>query len=186
MDKLPEQIIVDILQTQLALESDQLWVRYQNEKIPPDDRLYIVVGMSDSQVISSVNTPTPTYDGMSETLQIVARENIQIDFLSRSLSALQRRWEVLAALNSVYSEQQQEIYQFKIFPVPSSFVNTSSAEGGSNINRFSIIIACRTWYRQEKVLQSPNDYYNDFDTRADDEVTISEPEGLIEFNIQEE
>ncbi len=181
-----ESIIVDILQTQLDLEENQLWVRYQNEKIPPDDRLYIVVGMSDSQVISSVNTPTPAYGGMEETLQTVARENFQIDIFSRSLAAIQRRWEVVAALNSVYSEQQQELYKFKIFTVPTSFVNTSSAEGGSNINRFSIIIACHTWYRQEKVLQSPNDYYNDFDTRVDDEATISEPDGLIEFNIQEE
>ncbi len=186
MDKLAEQIIADILVTQLDLDESQVWLRYQNEKIPPDDRLYIVVGMSDSQIISSVNTPTPTYDGMSETLQVVARENIQIDIFSRSLAALQRRWEALASLNSVYSQQQQELYQFRIFPLPTSFVNTSSAEGGSNINRFSIIIACHTWYRQEKVLQSPNDYYNDFDTRVDDEETISEPEGLIEFNIHEE
>lgn len=185
MDKTAEQIIVDILQTQMNLSVDQVWIRYQNEKIPPDDRLYIVVGMVDSQVLSSVNTPIPTYDGMSEILEMVARENIQIDLLSRSVTALQRRYEALVCLNSTYSEQQQEIYQFRIFPVSTSFVNTSLAEGGSNINRFSIVVACHVWHKQEKVLQSPDNYFNDFAARVDDSKTISEPDGLVELEIKE-
>lgn len=185
MDKTAEQIIVDILKSQMSLANDQSWVRYQNQKIPPDDRLYIVVGVIDSQVLSSVNTPTPTDDGMSETLQIVARESIQMDLLSRSVSTLQRRYEALAALNSVYSEQQQEFYQFSIFPVSTSFINTSGAEGGSNINRFSITVVCHVWYKQEKVLVSPDDYYNDFNARVDDQKTIEESDGLIEIEIKE-
>lgn len=181
MDKTAEQIIVDILTSQMSLANDQAWVRYQNQKIPPDDRLYIVVGMVDSQVLSSVNTPVATYDGMSEIHEMVIRENIQIDLLSSSIIALQRRYEALSVLNSVYSEQQQELYQFRIFPVSTSFLNTSGAEGGSNINRFSIVVACHVWQKQEKMIDS----YNKFPARIDDEKTISEPEGLIEFEIKE-
>lgn len=183
-NNLAEQVILNILITQMGLANDQGWVRYENELIPPDNRLYIVVGMVDTQVISNTNTPIPTYDGMSELLQVVSRENIQIDLFSRTIEALQRRTEALAVLNSIYSQQQQENQQFKIFKVPTSFVNTSAAEGGSNINRFSIIISCHTWFRQEKMLQSPDDYYKDFTTRVDDEKTINQPTGLIEFEIK--
>lgn len=185
MNKLPEQVIVDILQTQMELAVDQVWIRDQNTLIPGDNRLYVIVGMVDSQFISTTNTPVVTYDGMSEILQTVSRENIQIDILSRSTDAVYRRWEVLTALLSQYSQQQQEDQQFRIFTMPRSFVNSSNAEGGSNINRFSIVIACHAWYTQEKVLQSPDDYYNDFKTRVDDAATIGQTNGLIEFEIKE-
>lgn len=186
MNQLPEQIIVDILQNQMALNSEQVWIEDQNRLIPPDKRLYIIVGMSDSQVYSNVNTPVSTYDGMEEDIKVVYKANIQIDILSRDITALLRRFEVLTALNSVYSVQKQEENAFSIFRLPTSFVNSSAAEGGSNINRFSIIISCHAWYSKEKVLQSPNDYFNDFNTRVDDEETIDETTGLIEFEIKEE
>jgi hypothetical protein len=186
MNKLPEQVIVDILKSQMLLSDDQIWIRYQNQVIPPDNRIYINVGMSDSQIISSVRSQDVDYDGMAEIIQVQSRDNIQIDIMSRSVTAIQRRWEMISALNTVYSEQQQENYNFRIFTIPTSFINASSAEGGSNINRFSIIIACHTWYKQEKVVQSPDDYYNDFETRADDAQTIEDAKGLIEFEIKEE
>lgn len=185
MLKLAEQIVADILKVRMVIADDRVWVRYQNQLIPPKSDIFINVGMIDSQIISSVNTPIPTDDGMDELLQVIARENIQIDILSRDNSALLRRFEVIAALKSIYSEQQQEYYNFRIFPISNSFVNTSLAEGGSNINRFSITIACQTWYNQQSALEAPNDYYNKFYTRADDEKTIGEENGLFEFTIEE-
>lgn len=186
MNPLAEQVIVDIIKTKMALPDDQVFIRDQNKLIFPKNSLYIVVGMIDSQVLSVVNTTSPTYDGMEEVIQVVMRENIQIDILSRSTEALYRRAEVLLALRSEYSEQQQEEYQFSIFANPSSFVNTSSAEGGSYINRFTITIACHTMTRSDNALVAPYDYYNDFRTRADDERTIGTENGLFEFEIKEE
>jgi len=103
-----EQIIVNILKTEMNLPLDNVWLNNQNRKIAIDDGLYIAVGMVDSQVMSNTNTPYPTDEGMSERQQVLTRDNIQIDLLSKSNSALTRRWEVLAALKSVYSTQQQE------------------------------------------------------------------------------
>ncbi len=186
MNKLPEQIILEILKNEMSLEDNQAWVGYQTQKIIPQTGLFVVVNNIDSRVVSVANTPSGDYaDGMTQLIQSVMRENIQIDIFSRDNSALTRRGEVLLALGSVYSEQKQELEEFSIFKIPTTFVNTSSAEGGSNLNRFSIIVACHTWYRSEKVIQSP-DYYDNFSTRVDDEQTIGQENGLIEFNIEEQ
>lgn len=182
MNKLPEQIIIDIIKNQMGLSSSQCWIGFQNKLIPPSSGLWVVVNNVDSKVLSVTNSPVTNGVGVSDLNQTVMRENIQIDILSRDTSAITRRAEILLALASTYSKQQQEDQEFSIFRIPSTFVNTSGAEGGSNINRFTIIVACHTWYRNQKVLQSP-DYYDNFNARVDDAQTIDETEGLIEFNI---
>lgn len=178
-----EQVIVNILQTEMSLPVDNVWLSNQNRKIAIDEGLYIAVGMVDSQVMSNTNTPYPTNLGMSERQQVLTRDNIQIDLLSKSNSALTRRWEVLAALKSVYSIQQQEEHTFSIFGIPSAFVNASTAEGGSQINRFTLVVAVHTLYTKIKTLVGSEDYFDDFDTRVDDEQTIGTDIALIEFNI---
>lgn len=194
MNSLAEQIIVDILSSQMELDDQHVWVRSQNKKIPPTDGLFIVVGMVDSQVLSVTKyeepttipqpDPTPDIQTLTEKITAVTRDNIQIDILSRNNDALTRRWEVMTALASTYSVQKQEEHNFKIFRVPTMFVNASEAEGGSNINRFSMTIACHVWYRKDTLL-SQGDIYTSFDTRVDDEQSIGEPEGIIEFTIDE-
>jgi hypothetical protein len=197
MNQTPESIIVEILRTEMGLDQQAVWVRDQNKEIPKDQGLYLIVGMVDSQFISAVNnvvpydipqpSPTPPISAMKEIQKTISRENIQIDILSRTKSAGQRRWEIIAALRSVFSAQQQEKNYFRIFALPSSFINTSDAEGGSQVNRFSVTVACHVWYIKEKVLynESGGDFYNDFTQRVDDANTIGEPEGLIEFEITE-
>lgn len=197
MDRLTEQIILDIIKYEMDIPDGYAWIRNQQRQIPADKGLFVVVGMVDSWVIANNNyakpvaitppDPDPPYEGLQEVQETQVRENIQIDIFSSDNSALQRRWEILTALKSVYSEQQQEQYSFRIFRQSSSFANTSSAEGGSMLNRFSIVIPCFVWYRKVKLLDRPGyDYYNNFDTRVDDEQTIGTERGIIEFNIHEE
>ena len=112
------------------------------------------------------------------------QENIQIDVVSRSNDALTRTWEVIAAMNSIYSQQQQELNNFKIFRLPRSFVNASYAEGGSQLNRYTLLIPCMVWYRKDMVISSPlGDYFNDFTTRTDDDKTIGTTTPIAQFEI---
>jgi hypothetical protein len=62
------------------------------------------------------------------------------------------------ALNSYYSKEIQDKYQFRIFELPQRFINTSSLEGGSEINRFSLII--RAMISEDKV--KTTSYYDTF------------------------
>ena len=191
MNSLTEQIIINILAQEMDLtpsgESADIWIRNQNRKIPNSDGLFIVVGMVDAQTISSTSETIPTDDGMNEIQKVILSENIQIDMYSRDNSALSRRWEILAALKSVFAQQKQEENYFTIYKIPRNFLNISDSEGGSRLNRFSLTFPCQVWYRKIKPLVIPDkDYYNDFDTRVDDAETIDQETGLIEFNISEE
>lgn len=180
MRQLAEQIIVNILNSELCLQTNHCWVRNQNELFPNTDELFIIVGMVDSRVIANVNE----FNGstLTETQSVQTIDHIQIDLLSRNLEALQRRWEVIAALNSIYAEQQQENNSFKIYEIPNSFLNTSYAEGGSQINRFTIVISAQVWYIKTKLIASIyGDYFDEFPVRVDDEISIGTANGIIEF-----
>lgn len=170
----------------MALDDAAIWVANQNKKIPNDDGLYVIVGMSDGHVIANNRTTENTLSGMNEIQQVVMLENIQIDILSKSNDAVLRRHEILTAISSVYSIQLQEQYGFKIFKIPASFINSSSAEGGSNLNRFSVVIPCHVWYNKTKAIPSINgDYYDKFTHRVDDAKSIETSDGIIEFEITE-
>lgn len=188
MDSLAEQYIIDIIKQEMQIPDDRIWIRDQNVVIPNDQDLFVAVGFTDGRIMSARNqTFSDTVDGsevMKERQRICVAENIQIDIQSRSNESILRRWEAIAALRSVYSEQVQESGYFKIFRIPTSFINTSETEGAEKINKFSITIVCHVWYSKEKIISSPNgDWYDNFDTRVDDKTTIKEAEGLIEFNI---
>lgn len=195
MEKLTEQVIIDIISAEMKLATGRAWVRDENKKIGTDNGLFVIAGLADADVYATANrmenvqTPgsnPPTYQ-FSEVSRVQTREMIQIDILSRSDEARRRRWEIIAALNSIYAKQTQEKYQFKIAQLPSSFANTSSAEGSSQINRFSTVVGCLTWQKITKELRPDSgQYYDNFTTRVDTEESIGKPEGIIEFNIKSE
>lgn len=102
-----------------------------------------------------------------EVQKVYQREDIQIDFLSRSNAGIQRNWEVIAAINSILSQQFQAYFSFKIMRLPRSFVNTSAAEGGSQLNRYSITFPVFVWYEKETVLDPTGElYYDNFPVLA--------------------
>lgn len=174
----------------MVLPALQVVVRDQNYKLPNDSKLYVIVGMIDSAVVSAASPylleePIGSDEFfMKEIQECQMAEYIQIDLLSRSNQAILRKSDIILSLNSIYSKQKQEEFNFKIARLPRSFVNTSYAEGGSQLNRFSISFSCLTWYRKEKVLSANGgNYYDEFSTRVDDEETIGTDKGIIEFEI---
>lgn len=170
-----EEYIVDIIRTEMGLKQQNIWIHSQNRKIPPQSQeLYVTVGCVDFLPISSKSTYDYTKD--TEIQTVYGRASVQIDILSRSLEARQRRAELLMALNSFYSKEVQDKKQFRIFELPQRFINTSSLEGGSEINRFSLII--RAMISQDKVKDT--DYYDKFN-----ETIISQEQNDYELQIEE-
>lgn len=160
-----EEYIVDIIRKEMNLSQQNIWIHSQNRKIPPQsEELYVTVGCVDFLPISSKSRfkfvdATQTTEEFGEEIQTVyGRASVQIDILSRSLEARVRRAELLMALNSYYSKEVQEKHQFRIFELPQRFINTSSLEGGSEINRFSLII--RAMISEDKVKSTS--YYDTF------------------------
>lgn len=184
MNRITAAYLRDILIEEMSIDSSRIWVRDQNVITPKDDGLFIVLGMVDSNTISVTNTPFEEGGALKEKITVIMRENIQIDIFSRNTDALTRRWEVQAALKSVYSTQVQEVNKFKIFSLSSSFINSSVTEGAEIINKFSIIIPVLVWYAKSKAISTVyGDYYDRFSTRVDDKNTVGEVDGLFEFEI---
>ncbi len=185
------QRFVDIINFEMEMPQNAVWVRNEDKVIPADKGLYIIVGMNNSFTISNnvyveyktVNTKTVPY----QISQLQQQENIQIEVVSRGNLGRQRVQEVLMALQSIYAQQVMEKFSFKIFRIPRSFVDASTAEGGSMINRYSITFASMVGYCKEKQLVSPyGDYYNDFHQRVDDEKSIGTDDPIVEFEINQE
>ena len=106
---------------------------------------------------------------------------IQIDISSRNNDARLRRHEVFMALNSYYSQQKQEDNSCKIFNIPRSFHNTSAAEGGTTIYRYTITFMVQYLRRYSHVISS-NDYYDTFSTSVD----VEEEADVFGFTIPKE
>ena len=114
-----------------------------------------------------------------EHTQQVIDDEIQIDIFSRNNDARIRRYEVLSALTSYYSQQQQEKYQFKIYNIPRRIINTSRAEGAATIYRYTLTIStqyCKEWTREI-------DYFDTFPTNITTEGTITD---ISNFTVTEE
>ena len=179
---LASQIIIDILNNEMQMPKNAVWLREQNKTIPNDDNLYIIVGLVNADTIAN-ETQVQVIGGNSYEVNMLAqREAIQIDVLSSATDnlAMLRNWEVIAALQSYYSQQAQEANYFKIFRIPRFLFDASSAEGGSMIQRYTITIVCHVWYRKQKLL---GDYYNDFTVQADDENSIGTVNPIAKFEI---
>jgi hypothetical protein len=191
MEKPTEEVFVELIRGFMSLSGDQVVVRDQNFKIPPDNRIYVIVGMVDSRPYSGQFFMESRYTEGSdpdiyevEVTRTQVRENIQIDIMSRSNQAILRKNEVYLALNSILAKQSQEVYGFKISRIPTNFVNTSSAEGGSNLNRFTMVVPALVWYQNERIISDiSGQYYDQFTTRVDDEETIGTETPLFEFEI---
>lgn len=186
--QLAAQVIIDILNKEMQMPKNSVWLREQNKTIPNDNGLYIAVGMVTAQTISNITEmktlvePGTNTERQYEINTVQQQEAIQIDVLSSAVNnyALLRNWEVIAALQSFYSQRLQEQNKFKIFRIPRSFLDTSSAEGGSMLQRFTITVMAHVWYTKQKPF---GDYYDDFTIRADDEKTIGTDTPLLEFEI---
>ena len=79
------------------------------------------------------------------------------------------------ALNSFYSKEIQDKHQFRIFELPQTFTNTSGLEGGSEINRFSLII--RAMISQDKIKSTS--YYDTFNAQI-----LSQEQKTDEIDLQ--
>lgn len=184
---LTESALVDIMQQEMSdiVETELIYIQNQNFRIPNDKKTRIAVNMVDGKVIANHNGFETTDTGITEKQEVLMRENVQIDIFSRSNVPILHRTRILMALNSLFAKELQERYNFKIYKVPTSFVNSASDEGGSRYNRFTITVPCLVWYKRE-VADPSTGYYDKFPSRVDDEETIGEAEGLIEFEVKEE
>jgi hypothetical protein len=77
---------------------------------------------------------------------MLTREEYLINVISKNDEARQRKEEVILSINSNFSKNKQELYQFKIANLSNSFLNVSELEGAGIVNRFAINISVLAYY----------------------------------------
>lgn len=174
MQKSIEKILCDIVQHELDLPDNYgetsngdvipcVIVYSQNIKLFNTNKLQITVRTVSQNIYSNrsefIQNPTAEVDedAFLEVQDINERRMMQIDVYSRNNDARERFWEVQMALNSIYAQQQMDLYNFKIGTISSS-QNISGIDGASDINRFAITFNVITHQHKEKVI----DYYDKF------------------------
>ena len=176
MIKSIEKILVDIVKTCLNIPDSygtttkgdvipSVIIYAQNIKLFNTDKLQVVIRCISSTPYSNRSEFVTNQDGTySEIQDLNLQKMMQIDCYSRNNDARDRFWEITAALNSTYAQQQMDLYNFKIGRITQTN-NISGIDGGSDINRYSITFNVLT--HEQKITNI--DYYDKFRLTAQDE-----------------
>lgn len=179
------QTTVDVIRTIILkqmvnsvpnLNWDQRIVIYNQEFIiPPDDHVRIEVGFRGSKVFGS-NNYTQYVNGVFQEVQdLYTQEQLAVMVYSKNLEAIRYKELVMMGLKSIFSQQQQEKYSFKIAPnIP--LQDLSELEGGAISYRFDLFLTCLVAY--ENILSQS--YLNTFETQVI--VGAKSPLLEVEFN----
>lgn len=136
----PLILFCDILQNQLGLDNNHIYLWNQKLVEPKDYNLYVAVGVVNSKPFGNTNR----WDGATQkSIQSINMlDTLSIDLISRGPQARDQRSYILMALNSNYSESQQELNSFNIGQLPAGgqFINLSEIDGAAIPYRFRISI----------------------------------------------
>lgn len=152
----PVKVIGDILKSELSLEDGQIMLANQLWDVPPTQGLYIALSYISSKAIGSNNYYDSDLD--QEVQEITMHHLIQIDALSADSSARTRKEEILMALRSMYSEEQQGLNRLQIARIAGDFINASDLEATVRLQRFITTIAVTALSRKVKGAT----FYDDF------------------------
>lgn len=157
----PIGLMCEIIQKFMGLSNGRIYLWNQKIMEPTDEGIYIAVGVVNSKILANTKAYDPSANLMAlQSVNVVML--CSIDIISRGLSAMIRKEEVLMALNSDYSQRQQERMGFKIgiVPVGGQFTNLSNIDGAAIPYRFNI--AVNVHYSSKKT--SETWYFDTFDS----------------------
>jgi hypothetical protein len=135
-------LLCDILANYLDLDASRVVFWDQKIMLPTDSDLFIAVSMMTCKPFG--NSIGPGSSGWDESVQSVNMyAACDIDIMSRGPAARDRKEEVLLALNSLYSQAQQESNSFYIgrLPVGSQFICLNNVDGAAIPYRYKITVA---------------------------------------------
>lgn len=150
-------IIKQILDKEMEMPPNRVWAYNQNNDIPTDSKLFIVLHYGKRDVISNNIRYRNTSAGLESVQSTNVREDVMISLLSKNNDARDRAHEVLMAIRSTYSQYLQEKEHIHI-STTGDIYDASFLEGTSRINRFDVKIKLFKLYEKIKSV----DYYNKF------------------------
>ena len=164
-------ILVEELTPQFMPEN-RIFIYNQELVLEPVQKPWIILKQMGSKVYSNQNLTYIDNNGnFTEEQDVYTQDIIGITILSKNLQALQYKEFIPMALASIFSQQQQEQYGFKIARTMQA-QDLSELEGGSMNYRFDWILNVLACYQNIKTAK----YFNSFETQvlvSDGTVTTS-------------
>jgi hypothetical protein len=156
----PLLLFCEILQNQLSLPQGRVFLWDQKIMQPTDSGLYIAVSVPICRPFGNTYVPDGSGSGLNAVQSVNMMATLEIDAISRGTDARDRKEEIIMALYSVYSQQQQEINSFSIgrLPAGSRFLNLSQIDGAAIPYRYKISVNMQ--YSVTKTLAVP--YFGTF------------------------
>jgi len=149
------KVVADIIQSEMGLDQDHIYLYNQKWRMPPDEGLYVIVGFMGARAFGAKTwyENDPVTQELTEVQSVNQQEMYSIDLLSRDSSARIRKQEVILALNSTYAQQMMEQYNFKIANLPVTFNDVSELEATAILNRYQLAFNALVVYRKVKSVQ---------------------------------
>lgn len=167
----PGKIVQDVIQHDLDLVNGQVMFTNQKYEIPTDGLFIVVSYVGPSKVVASNSDWIDNgAGGMTERQSVNVDHLLQIDVMSYSDEARIRKEEIMMALQSIYSEQQQEQYSMNIARHPGPFMDTSFLEATKMITCYTTTIRTKSVLRKERPVA---DIYTDFSRAVPPLVTVN-------------
>lgn len=151
----PLFLFCEIIRKQLNLPADHVYLWDQKDFQPTDSNLYVVVSIESCKPFSNENVTLANGDSQQITNMYAM---LGLDIISRGPAARDQKELVIMALNSTYSQQQQEANGFYIGKLSTGFTNLSQVDGAAIPYRFHISVALQ----YAVSLTSAQPYYDNF------------------------
>lgn len=156
----PLLLFCEILQKEMGLASERVYLWDQKIMQPKDNGLYIAVSVLRCKPFSNINRPVSSGSGMTAQQTVNMHAILDLNIISRGPAARDRKEEVILAFNSDYAQRQQEGNSFYIGKLPpnAGFLNLSDVDGAAIPYRYQISVALQYAFTKTKAIQSYNDF----------------------------
>lgn len=134
----PLFLFCEIIQKQLALDNNHVFLWDQKLFQPTDSGMYIAVSVDSPKPFSN-NNQLMSDGNTVQSVNMYAQLGLNV--ISRGPEARDHKELVILALNSTYSQQQQEANGFYIGKISTGFINLSQIDGAAIPYRFHISVA---------------------------------------------
>lgn len=157
--------IAYLLRVGLGLDQKHVATYNQLIPIPPDDKLFVAVGLLDGKPFAGSLSYAPgvAADGVTPLLlerqTLNTREVFSIHFMSFGNEARDRRAEFTFALTNTFAQQVQARRGFLIGKLPVGLVDASVNEGAGRLTRYTMTLAVLSSAEVER----PVEYFENFE-----------------------
>ncbi len=152
----PLQLMGRIIQRELGLQEGRVYFWDQKINAPTDQGLFIAISALTPKCYSNRNVFNPATNAQDQSSSWAT--DVDVDIISRGPEARDRKEEVVMALKSQYSIQQQELNSFSLASIPTSIRNLSEIDGAAIPYRFNFSV--KLLYNVQKI--QPAEYFDTF------------------------